>query len=420
MTPTSVIVHDTNREALGRRVSAVRAAAPHVAVTGVVSRTAAVLLAGAAAAGTVLLIDLMGADRVGLDRPGERLIRRLTRSPSSTGTVVYAWSAHVVPEVVHGVRQAGAHGFVVAALDEQSEREQLLRALDHEALWPLASEAAAHDDDGRWMQWFEERFGLAWEPWIEPMLVRLAAGEERAAVADELVDLAAARSRNHASARMREVARAVAGEHSNSPAAVAQAAALVLSQIASQRPLVERPTVAVSLEHGASTIRTSPSLIAAAGLTPEEIADILAMDALIRAKRLADSSGAGAPPADRVRSERRWAAGRRAMDYGAGREDVDAVITGILERLEEALVAVDDARRDELYHPEARTAAGLQLVKPSEAGRVEGLAVVSGRVMWRGRDPIALATDDGLPVRELRALSGAIDQLVLKRSPVRP
>ena len=101
-----VLVYDSNREALQRRIAAVRDDAPGAEVVGVSSRTAALVLAELAPTGTVVLVDLLETDRFSLDRPGERLIRRLVRGPRTAHVQVYAWSAHLLSEVVRGVRAA--------------------------------------------------------------------------------------------------------------------------------------------------------------------------------------------------------------------------------------------------------------------------------------------------------------------------
>lgn len=412
-----VIVYDSNREALQRRVAAVRDDDPSAEVTGVASRTAVLVLAELAPRGTVVLVDLLATDRFSLDCPGERLIRRLVRGPRTAHAEVYAWSAHLLSEVVRGVRSAGAAGFVSASLDPTIERTALSAALGGASVWP------EEDDGGErpgvptepWEAWFEDRFGLPWAPWVEPILVRLAAGEDRVAAAFDLVELDAAKSRSHAAERMRVVSRAIAGEHSNSPPTVARLASNVLSHVASQRPLTERPAVSVSLEQGARAIRTSPSIVAAAGLAPDEIEELLAIDALIERKRAATAPSAGAPPADRVRSERHWAAGRRALELGADRADVDHVIAGILTRVDDALIALDDARQDELYHPEALAAAALLLVDPSEIGRIDGATNDDGIVRWRGQDARSLIQDERTEVKDLRALCAAVDEVVLAR-----
>jgi hypothetical protein len=397
------IVYDSNPDALARRVGALRALDPDGGLIATTSRNAVVVLAQAATVGTPALIDLCITDRPSLDRPGERLIERLARGPATSHVRPIAWSAHVGPDVVESVRRAGGQGFVAATLRREREADELRRSLAGEAVWPTGSSADRWE--GEWDQWFASAFGGTWQPWMEPILVRLASGDERRSVAADLVGIGAARSENHAAARMREVARLVAGEHSNAPTVVAHRAALVLAQLAARRPLSERPAALSSLAHGADALRAAPSLAVAAGLTAPEVDELLAIDELIRKKRESEPSGAGAPPADRVRTERLWAAGRRAVGHGARVEDVDRVIAGIVARVEGALVALDDAREDADAYPAARAATAL--VALGEAG----LAGADGAVpTWRGRTPAALALADDLPPADLRAFITAADE----------
>lgn len=416
MAPPPVIVFDSNRDALSRRLEVVRSLAPGREVTGVASRTGLLLLAEFAPESSLVLVDLFATDRLTLDRPGERLIRRLAASPATAHVRPMAWSAQSTPDVIAGVREAGADGFVPASLDAGRERDHLLRALAGEAVWPVNGDVVTLRSPAAWEAWFQSRFGLAWEPWIEPTLVRLASGRERSATVEELVALEAARSPGHAATRMRNLARAVVGEHRNSAVAVAGGASLALSQIAAHRKLAERPEAPVSLEQGARTIRTAPSLARAAGLTGAEIDEVLGMDDLISDQRVAAPKGAGAPPADEVRNERLWAAGRRAIAKGASREDVDSVVAGILSQLDQALIAIDDARQDELYHPEGRAAAALLLVTPDDSPALPDTSVRAGVVEWRGLDPARLAVADEAEVTDLHRFSEDVDALVLGRN----
>lgn len=412
-----VIAYDTNRDALTRRVDAIRSVVDaETPVIGVASWTGVLLLAESAPEDTVVFIDLFSTDHVALDRPGERLIGRLARNPATAHVRPVAWSAQTTPDVVGGVHDAGARGFVSSTMDRDAERDQLIRVIAGETVWPDHPDRWMLRAQAGWATWFQEHFDLPWEPWIEPALVRLASGRERSAVVGELVDRGAARSTGHAATRMRQLSRAVVGEHRNSAVAVATGASLALSQIAAHRALAERPAPIVSLEHGARTVQTAPSLVRAAGLTAAEVDEILAIDDLITNKRLSEPAGAGAPGADHVRHERLWAAGRRAATMGAGRDDIDAVAAGILVQLDEALGAVDDARQDELYHPEGRAAAALSLLGPADAPLIDGAEPSGAGVRWRGLGPAELALGSDIDVADLHALSEAVDRLVIRRT----
>ncbi|MBO9533163.1 MAG: hypothetical protein J7513_09345 [Solirubrobacteraceae bacterium] len=396
------IVFDSNLDALARRVAALRAAVPDCEITATSSRNAVLMLGRAAAPGTTVLADLCVTDRFSLDRPGERLIERLARHPATSHVRPLAWSAHVGPDVVEGVRRAGGVGFVGATLRREREADELRRVIAGETVWPLAP---GPED---WEAWFADAYGAPWSAWMEPILVRLAGGGERRSVATELVAVGAARSANHAGARMREVARLVAGEHSNSPTVVADRASVVLARLAARRPLPERPPIQASLEQGAESLRASPSLAVAAGLTAPEVDDLVVLDRLIREQRASQPPAAGAPPADRVRAERQWAAGRLALQHGAHRDDVDEVIAGILTRTDAALVALDDARDDAHTHPAAHAAAALvALIEAEGERRADG---DTGTRTWRGRTPSSLAIDDELSAAELRDFVTAVDE----------
>lgn len=415
-----VIVFDGNPDALERRHAAVAAVDPSIPIVGTASRTAALLLASAAPAGALVLVDLFATDRVSLDRPGERLLRRLARTPETAHVRAMAWSAQLAADVVRGVRTAGARGFIAASVDRDREQAALREALAGRTVWPDSEGATPGRIEAAWQTWFEERFGIAWESWVEPTLARLASGRERSAVAGELVEAGVAKSPGHAAARMRDLAHAVAGEHRNSAVTVAAAASLTLSQIASHRPLGEQPTVAVSLEQGARAARTAPSLLRAAGLTADEIDEIVEIDSLIVAKRSSAGSRVGAPPADSARSERLWAAGRRASMQGAGREQIDEIVAGMLTRLDEALIALDDARQDELYHPEARAAAALSLLRPADgaalaAAGITGVEFAGTEASWSRRRPDQLAVAADLPVEQLRRFTAEADAAILRR-----
>lgn len=404
------IVFDSNLDALARRVGTLRAVASELPLQATASRNAVVLLAHAAPPSTTVLIDLCVTDRLSLDRPGERLIERLARDPATSHVRPVAWSAHVGADVVASVRRSGAHGFVAATLRREREADELRRTLAGEAVWPDLP-ADVHD----WEDWFAARFGTPWGAWMEPILVRLASGDERRSVAADLVAVGAARSANHAAARMREVARLIAGEHSNAPTVVAQRASVVLAQLAARRPLSERPAVVASLEQGADAVRSEPSLAVAAGLTAVEADEILALDQLIRAKRASEASSAGAPPADRVRAERRWAAGRRALTHGAGVADVDDVIAGILARVDAALIALDDARHDAIDHPAPR--AGAALAALAELGPIpaDGLVGSGSALTWRGLGVLELALDaTQVPAADLAAFTESVDRRLVE------
>ncbi len=213
---------------------------------------------------------------------------------------------------------------------------------------------------------------------MEPVLTRLATTGERRSIAADLVARGAARSAPHAASRMREVARLIAGEHSTSPAIVAERAVAALARLAMHAPLTERPAVTLSLSLAASALRAAPSLAIAAGLSGLEVDDLLALDALIREQPEAERS-VGAPPSDRARAERRWAAGRRAVACGAVRDDIDPMITAILRRVDRALVALDDAQIDAERHPAPRAAAALTAVVQTGGGLPDAVGTAPDR-----------------------------------------
>lgn len=402
-----VVVFDSNIDALSRRVGALEAAVPDVSVTATASRTAVLVLAAAARPSTPVLVDLCVTDGPSLDRPGERLIQRLARTPQTDHVRPIAWSAHVGPEVVAGVRAAGGAGFVTATLRREREADELREVLNGAAVWPQI----APSDDGEWEAWFRATYDAAWAPWMEPILVRLAAGLERRSVAADLVAVGAARSANHAAARMREIARLIAGEHSNSAPAVAKRAAVVLARLAARRPLVERPTEPVSLARGAAALRTSPSLAVAAALTPVEVEDVLTIDTLIRGYRATATPSPGAPHADRVRDERRWAAGRMAVEQsGGGAHGIDEVIAGILTRVDDALASIDDALEDAPVHPAPRAAAALLALQASTIRTFEDVTFSDGILRWQGLSPAEVAVDEDHSSAVLRELTAEIDR----------
>ncbi|MDO9352217.1 MAG: hypothetical protein Q7T55_00890, partial [Solirubrobacteraceae bacterium] len=245
MTATStapVVVFDSNIDALTRRAGAVQAAVPSASVVATPSRTGVLILGVVAQPGTTMLLDLCVTDGYSLDRPGERLIQRLVRSPTTSHVRPVAWSAHVGPEVVMSVREAGGAGFVTATLRREREAAELRAVVAGDEVWPRDATG-----DDRWDAWFLKTYGEAWKPWMEPILVRLAAGMERRSVGADLVAAGAANSVNHAATRMREVARIIAAEHSNSTPAVARRASVVLTLLAARRPLAERPALTASL-----------------------------------------------------------------------------------------------------------------------------------------------------------------------------
>lgn len=405
MSHAEVIVFDSNLDALRWRAGRV-AALTGVEPAATASSVATALLAEALPEGGVVLVDLLATDRLALDRPGERLIRRLRNDPRTAHVRPVAWSAHRSPDVVESVRRSGALGFVPAGGDADAETAALEFALGGEEPWPQEAGGGAAAQ----AKWFEDEFGVAWEPWVEPALARLVSGRDRKALAQELIEIGAADSVSHAASRMRKLARLVAGEHRNSPSAVAAAAATVLTQLAAHRPLGERPAPALSLERGARIVRTQPSLVRAAGLTGRAAADVAEMDRLIESWRKTRTARRGAPSADEVREERRWAAGRLAVQQAAAVHNVDEIIDGLLARLLEVLAALDDARQDDLYHPEARAAAALLLIQEGRAPAVGGADLAAGAARWRSHTPLELAVATGEDLDVLRAFVAAVDE----------
>lgn len=414
MTAARVLVHDGNPDALARRVEAAQRALPDATVLATASATAVQVIAAAAPPDMPVFVDLCASDRLSLDRPGERIIERLAHGPATAHVRPIAWSAYLGADIVAGARVAGAAAFVTATLDRDIEADELRRAAAGESLWPAG---AAPTDD--WASWFATTYAARWEPWMEPVLVRLATTGERRSVAAELVAAGAARSATHAATRMREVARIIAGEQSNAPTIVAERAALTLARLAQRTPLAERPAVTMSLALAAEALRAAPSLAVAAGLSALEVDDVLALDGLIQGQP--DSGrGVGAPHADRARAERRWAAGRRALEYGAGVDDVDGVIDAILRRVDRALVAIDDAQLDAERHPAPRAAAALSAVVGLGGGAPAGLTQRAGAVTWQGRTPAQLALDRSIDPAELRAFTLAADGWLAARTAPSP
>ncbi|MBJ7472436.1 MAG: hypothetical protein JHD16_14105 [Solirubrobacteraceae bacterium] len=409
MPTTPIIVFDSNPDALQWRVTRVHEALDGASVTPTTSSTAVGLIAESLAPDTLVLVDLLATDRFALDRPGERLIRRLRSNPRTAHVRPVAWSAHTAQDSVLGVRRSGAFGFVAAGRDAAAELAQLREVAAGRESWP-ADLGSAPADEEAWRSWFHREFGVEWEPWIEPSLCRLATGGDRRALAAELLEIGAAGSTGHAENRMRKLARMVAGEHRNSAAAVATAAAQALVRMAARRPLRERPAVSLSLELGAKLTRTSPSLVRAAGLLEEEVDEIQAMDELITGWRDRRPAKRGAPAADEVREERRWAAGRRAAHHAAGAHNVDEMIDGLLVQLDEALVALDDARQDELYHPEARAAAALRLLEERGGPLLPGVDRLRGGLVLHGRPANQLALAVDLELADLSAFTAAVDR----------
>lgn len=413
MTPAPVIVFDSNPDALRWRSSRTADIAGPGRVLATTSLSAVMLIAERLPDASVVLVDLLATDRLALDRPGERLIRSLLRNPRTSHVHPVAWSAHTAPDVIDGVRRAGAMGFVQAGADEARERKHLRMALEGEFPWPEVP-GVESDATGELSRWFIREFGVEWEPWIEPALCKLTSGRDRKALAIELLNIGAAGSPGHAATRMRKLARLVAGEHRNSPAAVAAAAQTVLTRIAAHRPLADRPPVSISLELSARLVRTAASLVRAAGLTDDDVAQILEMDALIRTWRDRRPAKRGAPTADEVSEERHWAAGRRALDHEVDASNVDEIINGLLLRLDEVLVALDDARQDELYHPEARAAAALRLIEEQQVVRVpDDVTLVDSAATWRGMTAGVLALSGDTPVDALQALVATVDELAV-------
>lgn len=396
------IVYDGNADALLRRRGVVAQLAPQREVIATSSPVALQLLATLAPADTPIFVDLCASDRASLDRPGIRIIERLAHGPATAHVRPIAWSAYLAADVIDAARAAGARGFVTATLRLDVEAEEIAQALSGQSPWPVVAMVT-----DAWDAWFEHEYRAPWRPWMEPILVRLAETSERRSIAGELVRLAAARSEPNAQARMRDVARIIAGEHSASPIVVAERAEFVLAQLAAYRPLDERPAPAASLQLAAEALRTKPSLALAAGLTALEVDDIEALDELIRAAEASTDRAPGAPPSDKVRAERRWAAGRLAARRGAKVDDVDVAILSILHRLDAALLALDDASRDASPAPRAAAAllAALQLAEHDSAVFPE----VLGTASWRGRAIPQLALASDIPDDELRAFTAQVD-----------
>lgn len=411
MSVERLVVHDANLDALDRRLGAAQRAFPEATVIATPSTTAVLVLAQEMPAGTPFLVDLGVNDRRALDRPGERLIERLASAPTTAHVRPIAWSAHVGADIVAGARAAHASAFVTATLDRAAEADGLRSACLGAPVWPTTP--ALPDS---WPEAFRHHYGAAWEPWMEPVLTRLATTGERRSIAADLVARGAARSAPHAASRMREVARLIAGEHSASPAIVAERAVAALARLAMHAPLTERPAVTLSLSLAASALRAAPSLAIAAGLSGLEVDDLLALDGLIREQPEAERS-VGAPPSDRARAERRWAAGRRAVACGAVRDDIDPMITAILRRVDRALVALDDAQIDAERHPAPRAAAALTAVVQTGGGLPDAVGTAAGAATWRGRTPAELALDDELSSDDLRAFVRAADRWLAARAP---
>jgi CheY-like chemotaxis protein len=405
-----VIVHDGNADAVIRRRDLVAQVAPDAEVLATRSQVAVQVLATVAPDDTVVLVDLCSADRPSLDRPGVRLIERLAHSPSTEHVRPVAWSAYLGADVVDAARAAGAAAFVTATMRAEVEISELERVLGGDAPWP---EAVVPPD--AWDTWFARTYGAPWKPWMEPVLVRLAATGERRSIAGDLVERAAARSTTHAKARMREVARLVAGELSAAPIVVAERAQIVLAQLAAYRPLEERPESPISLSQTADILRHQPSMAIAAGLTAIDVQTLIALDDLIRTSDATTTRSVGAPPADKVRAERHWAAGRLAVQAASGVDDINIVITGILRRVDRALAALDDARMDAEVACAPRAAAALLAAAQVGGGGPTAISERAGRVTWRGRTIEQLACSDDLPDDELRAFTDSVDTWLAAR-----
>ncbi|MDO9355052.1 MAG: hypothetical protein Q7T55_15240, partial [Solirubrobacteraceae bacterium] len=150
-----------------------------------------------------------------------------------------------------------------------------------------------------------------------------------------------------------------------------------------------------------------------AGLTTLEVEDITALDRLIRAQRSTEATSPGAPPADKVRAERRWAAGRRALELLEDEQDIDEVIDGILTRVDGALSAIEDAIDDAEAHPGPRAAAALLALQSAGLAGLDDLEVDDdGALRWRGLDPAELVLCDEDWDDDLRAFADGADRLL--------
>ncbi len=410
----SVFVYDTNLDALSRRAGLARAAAGAHEVVALSSVTALLLHVGAAGPGSAALVDLYDTDRFSVDRPGERIIARLARAEPRTRLV--AWTAHISPDVIEGARASGADAVVIAGLDPDAEIAEIAAVIAGSpgALGaPWAADPAAAGTTP-WAEWFERRYGIAWVPWMEPALVRLATTGERAALAEQLSDVGAATSRGRGVARLRDLSQALAGERYRNTALVAREANLVLALIAGERPLQERPQLAASLSHGVAALDREPSLVVAAQLSAIELEDLREQSRLIQATRAADDIGVGARPAGWADAERLHAAGRRAAQLGASVDDVDVVAAGILARTDDALLAIAEAQRDALHAPQARAAAALMAAHADGRSlrHVDGVTVEGGAIRWAGRLPLELARGPVGERAKLESLTIELDDLL--------
>lgn len=324
-----MIVHGDGGRAVAERTQVVRrAVAGGASVVETASQTAVVMHARVASTSSCVFVDLGGSDAMMLDRPGERLLRRLAGSPGIRPRLIACATAGT-PIVIAGARAAGADAFV--ATDDPNLLSAVTAIVDGQAVWP-AGVTARHD------------------PPPPPSY----------------------------------------------PVATLQTATATLHQAA--RALGE------------------PSLRAATQLGRKDIGLILELDDLIRNRRRHDD-GVRAPSSDRPRDERRWAVLEHAKAHGVtDEEELEPAVARSLSHLEDSLVAVADALRDELYHPQARAALALSLLEPADAWRIEGVTVdPAGHLTWRGLDAQRLAADAGAPVGDLRALWQSIDALLTDR-----
>lgn len=300
------------------------------------------LRAAAARPGTVVVVDAT-PDPHSPRRPAERIIKRLARSSQLR---VLAWAPGATPDAREGLMRAGATSLIDAVDLVGAAGAALSAALL--GIDPVPAGPAPIDRYAvlEWKHWLEDRYGLGWSASLEPALSLLAETGEQAALADELVALEAVPSRSSGAILLRTLAKALAGEEYRNPGLVAEEAQLVLARLGAVRPLAYRPREAVSFADAAAALRDTPELAVAAWLTDDEVADLLAIDHLIRDKRARQKRSVGAPGAGLVWEERRWAAGQRAVQRGTSGAGVDALAIEVLTRATEAALAVKDARRD--------------------------------------------------------------------------
>lgn len=317
-----MIVHGEHGRALAERSQMVRRAVEGMAlVVATSSPTALVMHARSAGGGACVFVDLGGNDAMALDRPGERLLRRLGGNPAIRPRLVACADAATAP-LLACARAAGADAFVAG--DDPAIEQTVAEIAGGANLWPQVALRR-------------------WEP----------------------------------------------------PQETTYRAATM-------------PTAAATLRQAATAI-AEPSLRTAALLTRKDISTISELDALIRERRRREAAQQ-LPATERLRAELRWAATEHARRHGLEAEGVEAAAMRTLARLDDALVAVADALRDELYHPQARAALALSLLDPQDAWRIRGVAVgMRGELSWQGISATQLAEASSLPVGELRDLWREID-----------